>query len=438
MDDTVAAMGKRLVTYLIGCWLLTIAGAAHASDAQHQSNRCSALFMILTSIQNVEAGLGQYFTQLGEFSTIMTAHYYEERTGKIATNGKLSVLKSKAMDNIRKQYLRDYRAIENEIESCIGWAAEVGNFIKQNSYLMKTDKGTKTILKSAPKPSKNFVYPFDDFASIQPFLRKGFDEWINIGSVTPEKILASTKLNELIERQGKFYRKFSNEPFTGDVEVDVERQQFQSGSLVNGVREGEWLTFREDGSLQLRENYEQGFLEMSETFSADGDLETKSEFYTLENHQGKLAEKVFYEDGAPVVTEVYTVFGTRELRLIQIKGGSIYDYDLQLFGPSDELESEARYIDNKMNGLARYFAAGQIVAEGQRKDHLMVGDWTLFNEDGTTNKIVTFDNSNSVTQYEDKQKEILDFSRQARRSWKGNGVEDECKFLGSTLLKWLC
>ena len=181
-------MKKGFFTYLIGFWLLSFSAAADASDAQHQANRCSALFMILTSIQNVEAGLGQYFTQLGQLSGMMTSIYYEDDTGKVGTNGQMSDLKSKAMDKIGKDYPANYASLENEIKSCIGWVVSIGGVIQKNQDFMGTEAGAKSVFRKAPKPSSSFAYPFEDFTAMRPLLRRAFDEWVTMGMVTPSSV----------------------------------------------------------------------------------------------------------------------------------------------------------------------------------------------------------------------------------------------------------
>ena len=181
-------MQRCFLRLLVGSWLMTLSSIAIASDAQHQANRCSALFMILTSIQNVEAGLGQYFTQLGQLSGMMTSIYYEDDTGKVGTNGQMSDLKSKAMDKIGKDYPANYARLENEIKSCIGWVVSIGGVIQKNQDLMGTEAGAKLVFRKALKPSSSFAYPFEDFATMRPLLRRAFDEWVAMGMVTPNSI----------------------------------------------------------------------------------------------------------------------------------------------------------------------------------------------------------------------------------------------------------
>lgn len=186
-------MKWRFFELLVAAWIISFPLASQASDSQRQANRCSALFMILTSIQNTEPGLSQYFTQLGHLSGMMTSIYYEEKTGKVGTNGQMSDLKSKAMEKIGKDYPENYIRLENEIKSCIGWVVSIGGVVQENQELMRTEAGAKSVLKKAPKPSDKFVYPFEDFSKMQPLVRLAFDEWVAMGKVTPNSIRDALK-----------------------------------------------------------------------------------------------------------------------------------------------------------------------------------------------------------------------------------------------------
>ena len=52
----------------------------------NKANRCSSLFMIMTSIQKTNEGLGKYCTT-GRMTTTLTGLYLGEETGKRVTNG---------------------------------------------------------------------------------------------------------------------------------------------------------------------------------------------------------------------------------------------------------------------------------------------------------------------------------------------------------------
>ena len=186
-------MKFSFVVFLFGLLFLAFPILGHASDSQHKANRCSALFMILTSGQKFEPGLGKYFTQLGQLSGMMTSIYYEDSKGKVGTNGQMLVIKSQAMDRIGQSYPANLTNLEREIKSCIGWVVAIGGVIKKNQKLMGTEAGAKSVFKKAPKPSSDFKYPFEDFTSVKPFIAKAFDEWVSMGKVTPNSVREALK-----------------------------------------------------------------------------------------------------------------------------------------------------------------------------------------------------------------------------------------------------
>ena len=57
---------------------------------------------------------------------------------------------------------------------------------------------------------------------------------------------------DLVLRDGDYYKKFSNEPFTGKVNGE------EQGSLKNGNREGSWVRYFDDGQLESKGNYKNG------------------------------------------------------------------------------------------------------------------------------------------------------------------------------------
>jgi len=59
-------------------------------------------------------------------------------------------------------------------------------------------------------------------------------------------------MDDLVERNETYYKKFSDIPFIGEIS-DIE-----SGKFVNGKEEGEWLDFFENGQLSSKENYKDG------------------------------------------------------------------------------------------------------------------------------------------------------------------------------------
>ena len=62
----------------------------------------------------------------------------------------------------------------------------------------------------------------------------------------------SVNFDDLVKREGIYYEKFTDVPFTGKVTGQ------EQGSFKNGVKEGTWVAYREDGQLERKGNYKNG------------------------------------------------------------------------------------------------------------------------------------------------------------------------------------
>ena len=56
-------------------------------------------------------------------------------------------------------------------------------------------------------------------------------------------------MDDLVQREGTYYKKFTDVPFTGQVEGK------QQGSFKNGLREGSWVSYWENGQLFYKGDY---------------------------------------------------------------------------------------------------------------------------------------------------------------------------------------
>ena len=63
----------------------------------------------------------------------------------------------------------------------------------------------------------------------------------------------ATSLVELVERDGIFYKKFTDEPFTGKVDEGAWR-----GAFKNGKFEGPWVIYYDNGRLWYKGAYKSG------------------------------------------------------------------------------------------------------------------------------------------------------------------------------------
>ena len=57
---------------------------------------------------------------------------------------------------------------------------------------------------------------------------------------------------DLVKRQGFYYKKFSDVPFTGDVEELVQ------GSFKDGLTEGPWVEYHDNGQVWFKGSYRDG------------------------------------------------------------------------------------------------------------------------------------------------------------------------------------
>ena len=90
---------------------------------------------------------------------------------------------------------------------------------------------------------------------------------INFG-LTCEKINSKN----LIYRDGKYYTKYNDNPFTGIISGENQ------GKLVYGKREGDWLHFNEEGQLKSKGTYLNGLYHGLFEIFEDGQLVRKITF----------------------------------------------------------------------------------------------------------------------------------------------------------------
>jgi len=62
----------------------------------------------------------------------------------------------------------------------------------------------------------------------------------------------SMDIGELMKREGIYYQKFSDVPYTGKITGGTQ------GSIKNGKREGAWVFYYESGQLEAKGNFKNG------------------------------------------------------------------------------------------------------------------------------------------------------------------------------------
>ena len=65
----------------------------------------------------------------------------------------------------------------------------------------------------------------------------------------------SATIDDLVKREGLWYEKFTDVPFTGEVTGETQ------GSIKNGVKDGAWVSYNENGGLNYKGKWKNGRLD---------------------------------------------------------------------------------------------------------------------------------------------------------------------------------
>ena len=151
----------------------------------------------------------------------------------------------------------------------------------------------------------------------------------------------SITLDDLVEREGLYYKQFTDVPFTGEVTGE------EQGSFKSGKKDGSWLWYWDNGQLRSKVNYKDGKREgASVAYYDNGQLRAKGNF-----KDGK-------RDGVGVI-----------------------------YRGNGHLEAKFNYENGKLEvAFVRYWENGQLRAKGNFKNGKKDGVWAIYNEDGTVNK----------------------------------------------------
>lgn len=95
-------------------------------------------------------------------------------------------------------------------------------------------------------------------------------------------------LEDLVSRDGLVYEKFTNVPFTGEIDEGLFR-----GNFINGKREKTWFKYYENGQLNYKGDYKNGKQEGTWVdYSEHGQIKYKIDY----KNGKKEGPSVFYRD----------------------------------------------------------------------------------------------------------------------------------------------
>jgi antitoxin component YwqK of YwqJK toxin-antitoxin module len=159
-------------------------------------------------------------------------------------------------------------------------------------------------------------------------------------------------MDDLVIRDGIYYKKFSTVPFTGTITESVEQ-----GSFKDGKKHGPWVSYNKDGQLRFASTFKNG--------KQDGP-------WVGYWNNGQLSQKGTYKDDK--------------------KDGPWVGYH-----ENGQLDYKGTFKDGKREGpWVSHHYYGQLMHKGTFKDGNQDGPWVGFNKDGTVNEEYTGTFKNDV------------------------------------------
>lgn len=155
-------------------------------------------------------------------------------------------------------------------------------------------------------------------------------------------------IDELVQRDGVYYEKFKDEPFNGKVKGKA------NGNIINGKKDGLWLSYHDNGQLDSKGEYKNGEMNgawvyyhnngiligkgnwhkgkrdgLWERYYNNGRLWYKGQYnkgvqhghWATYEHDGQLTEKGHYQNGKKEgawVTYAYSLNGALDSKLIDV------------------------------------------------------------------------------------------------------------------------
>ena len=178
-----------------------------------------------------------------------------------------------------------------------------------------------------------------------------------------------THYDDLVVRNDLYYKKFTNVPFTGEL---FDREHL-FGSIVNGKKEGKWVSYHENGQLSYQEIYKNGKLLSNESYYTNGEVR-----YFNNYKNGKQHGNLIYSDR----------YGNKYHQTFK---NGIEHGPSEWYFSTGELWFEGSYKDGKKNGLSKsYHKNGNLRSKGYFKNGKEDGLWEYFNEDGSIKKTTTW------------------------------------------------
>ena len=145
-------------------------------------------------------------------------------------------------------------------------------------------------------------------------------------------------MDDLVVREGVYYKKFTDVPFTGEIDEGTKK-----GPFKNGKKDGTWIWYHDNGQLEWKQDYKNGILHGK---------------FVMYYSNGQLWSKGNRKNG-------YT------------EGMVIWYYDngqVQTMGNHKRSAKEGTWVE--------YYDNGQLKSKGDFKNSRREGTWVFYNKIG--------------------------------------------------------
>ena len=187
----------------------------------------------------------------------------------------------------------------------------------------------------------------------------------------------SVSMTELLIRNSTFYKKFSDQPFCGEIR--------KFGRVFEGKREGKWTVYHENGQLHAKVFFDNG--EKTGPFEQydDSGLVIAIGNYAKDKRVGYWFEQQYRANGVKIKNIGYYADGERV-------GEWRYEYG------SNKKCSSRTYVKDKPDGkIESYFQNGTRSLLGEYENGKKVGIWEIYHN-SSPNLLCAKGDFNSVSQ----------------------------------------
>ena len=188
---------------------------------------------------------------------------------------------------------------------------------------------------------------------------------------------------------------YNIEPDIGNVGRYLEYAHYVDGPIEernydsNGEKHGKQTSRNSYGDITSETIYDHGERLNRTYYYSDHYTKDNSAMYSFEKSTKKVTEYIDGEDNYVETTFSYDRIET----VFEYRDGHRYRYDNYRKGI---LRSSSTYLDGKKYEK-NYFENGKLSSEGHREDYNKSGEWTYYNNDGTTSEVIDHSKENDQT-----------------------------------------